>query len=86
MKTDAELILSFPDQSKSFTYGVEYGRILQQMEDKKEMVDNHGFPVRIENMELIRNTCNQYGYIPSFGEEWHGYVWFCGVLRVTPHN
>ena len=84
--TQQSLILSFPDQSKSFAYGVEYGRILQQMEDQKESVDNHGFPVRLENKTLIAETCKEYGYVPSFGEEWHGYVWFCGVKKKISDN
>ena len=44
----AELLISFPDQSQSFSFGVEYGRLLQQMQDGKDVVMNHGFPVRVE--------------------------------------
>jgi len=31
-------MISFPDQSKAFTYGVEYGRILEKMERGDEVV------------------------------------------------
>ncbi len=86
MKTESSLVLSFPDSSKSFVYGVEYGRILQQMQDGKNPIDNHGFPIREENEELIRETCKEYGYIPSFGDVWHGYVWFCGVKKKISNN
>lgn len=77
---ESEIYIRFPDQSKSFTYGVEFGRILEQIEQGKLTVSNHGFPVRLENKELLIATCNRYGYIPSFGktmfDEW---VEFLGI-------
>jgi hypothetical protein len=67
-----KLIIRFPDQSKSFTYGVEYGRLLARMERGDMSVTNDGFPVRIENIQLLRDTCTEYGYIPHFGVRYYG--------------
>ena len=82
-----DLIIVFPDQSKSFTYGVEYGRILQQMESGVDVVMNSGFPVRLENVELIKTTCQALGYVPSFWkiyfEEW---IEFIGIKRKSTNN
>lgn len=80
-------LISFPDQSASFTYGVEYGRILQQLQQGNNVVDNHGFPVRLENKVLIENTCKEFGYIPTFGkvhfDEW---IDFMGLKKSNNDN
>jgi len=80
----SELLISFPDQSQSFTYGVEYGRILQQMEQGNNVVCNNGFPIRLENKKLIEETCKKLGYIPTFGkthyDEW---IEFLGLRKLT---
>lgn len=82
-----ELRISFPDQSKSFAYGVEYGRILQQMQDGKDVVMNHGFPIRIENKGLIIDSCIEYGYIPSFGQVyWDEWIEFLGIKKNINDN
>jgi hypothetical protein len=82
-----ELLISFPDPSKSFTYGVEYGRLLQKMQDGKESITNDVFPIRIENIELLKETCKTYGYIPIFGkvyfDEW---VEFLGIKNKNSDN
>ncbi len=71
----------------SFTYGVEYGRLLQKMEQGDDHIDNNGFPVRIENIALIKTTCNQLGYIPSFGTtHYHGWVDFLGIKNLNSNN
>lgn len=81
------LLISFPDQSQSFTHGVEYGRLLEQIEQGKDVVVNHGFPVRLENKILIENTCKQFGYIPTFGKEHYGeWVEFIGIKRTSSEN
>ncbi len=81
------LIISFPDQSASFAYGVEYGRILEKIERGDDIVMNNGFPIRIENKDLITNTCKQFGYIPTFGrihfDEW---IEFTGIKKVSTDN
>ncbi len=41
------LLISFPDQSQSFTYGVEFGRLLERIERGDEYIENNGFPVRV---------------------------------------
>lgn len=81
------LLISFPDQSESFTYGVEYGRLLEKMERGDDVVMNNGFPVRIENRDLIKNTCNSLGYIPTFGREHFGeWVEFLAIRKITSDN
>lgn len=70
----AELFIRFPDQSKAFTYGVEYGRIWAQMERGDDVASNSGFPVRLENVELLKDTCIKYGYIPHFGRQYYNEV------------
>lgn len=81
------LMISFPDQSKSFTYGVEFGRILQKIEQGDNFVMNNGFPIRLENKELIENTCKTYGYIPTFGrthfDEW---IEFLAIRKTSTDN
>ncbi|WFB67052.1 hypothetical protein [Chryseobacterium sp. WX] len=67
-----ELFIKFPDQSQSFTTGVEYGRLYGRMEKGEDVVTNYGFPVRIENKELLQNTCNKYGYTCIFGAKYYG--------------
>lgn len=85
--SESSLIIKFPDESSSFCYGVEYGRILQQMEQGDSIVSNHGFPIRVENKSLIEETCKVHGYIPSFGtvfmDEW---IEFLGVKKLTTDN
>lgn len=83
----AELLISFPDQSQSFSFGVEYGRILQQMQDGKDVVMNHGFPVRVENKDLIDLTCRQYGYIPTFGKTYENeWIEFLGIKKTSTES
>jgi hypothetical protein len=82
-----DLLIAFPDQSKSFTYGVEYGRLLQKMEEGKDIVMNNGFPVRVENVDLIKATCRALGYVPTFGkthyDEW---IEFIAIKRHSTAN
>lgn len=68
---EKELFISFPDQSESFVYGVEYGRLLERIERGDESVENNGFPIRIENKNLLETTCEKYGYIPIFGDKYY---------------
>lgn len=63
-----ELLIKFKDTSNSFTLGVEYGRLLDRFEKGIEIIENNGFPIHLKNKEAIVSTCNQYGYIPIFGE------------------
>ncbi|WP_223559577.1 hypothetical protein [Chryseobacterium lathyri] len=67
-----KLFISFPDQSKSFCAGVEYGKLYDRMEKGETHVTNDGFPVRKENQELLKNTCHKLGYTYSFGAEYYG--------------
>ena len=81
------LLISFPDSSKSFTYGVEYGRLLERMERGESIVMNNGFPVRLENKEVIESTCKALGYIPTFGkthfDEW---IEFTAIKKSSTDN
>lgn len=62
------LLIKFPDQSASFTYGVEFGRLLEKIERGDEVIKNNGFPIRVENKELLQDACNKFGYIATFGQ------------------
>ena len=79
-----KLLVSFPDQSTSFTYGVEYGRLLEKIERGDNVITNNGFPVRIENIKLLKNTCIKFGYIPMFGKKYNNeWIEFTGIKEST---
>jgi hypothetical protein len=79
-----KLIIRFPDQSTSFTYGVEFGRLLEKMERGDDVIMNNGFPVRKENIQLIKDSCIQYGYVPLFGKEYYDeWIEFTGVKQIS---
>lgn len=63
---------------------MEFGRILEKMERGDLEVKNNGFPVRLENKEIIENACKTLGYIPRFGkthfDEW---IDFLGIKRFS---
>ncbi len=81
------LLIPFTNQSEAFTHGVEFGRLLQQMQDGKEQISNSGFPIRVENKEVVKNACEVYGYIPIFGSEYFGeWVEFLTVKKVANSN
>lgn len=81
------LLISFPDQSQSFTYGVEFGRLLEKIERGDEVIKNNGFPVRVENMDVLKSTCETYGYISNFGEPYmDGWVDFLGIKKTSSEN
>lgn len=63
-----KLFIKFIDKSNSFTLGCEYGRLLERFEKGIEVIENNGFPIHLKNKEIIISTCNQFGYIPIFGE------------------
>lgn len=87
MAKESELLVSFPDSSQSFTYGVEYGRLLQKIQDGKEVIENEGFPVRVENIEVLKSACEAYGYIPIFGNEhWGEWIEFMGIKKTSSDN
>lgn len=82
-----ELVIRFPDQSYSFVHGAEYGRIWAKMERGDSHVDNCGFPVHLENVDLLRASCKQDGYIPFFGKEYFNtYVEFIGIKNTINLN
>ena len=64
------LIVSFTDQSESFTLGCEYGIIFSKIQQGFDIIDNNGFPVHIENKDVIKKTCEHFGYICVFGSEY----------------
>jgi hypothetical protein len=78
------LIIKFTDQSSSFTYGVEFGRLLEKIERGDNIVMNNGFPVRYENIEVIKLACNEYGYTPLFNDRlFDGWVGFIGIKKTV---
>jgi hypothetical protein len=78
----SKLIIRFSDQSESFTHGAEFGRLLEKMERGDNVVMNNGFPIRKENVEVVKNTCAHYGYIPLFGNEYNDeWVEFTGIKK-----
>lgn len=79
-------VLSFSDQSKSFTYGVEFGRLLEKMERGDIAIRNNGFPVREENKHVIERACLAFGYIPSFGKSEDGWIDFIGIKNIVSEN
>lgn len=82
-----ELFIKFPDQSQSFTTGVEYGRIYGRLENGDTVVTNSGFPVRIENKELLKNTCIKLGYTCIFGSESYGeWIEFTAIKITNSEN
>lgn len=82
-----KLLLKFPDASQSFCNGVEFGRLLEKMQRGDESVMNCGFPIRIENKLLIEETCKEYGYIPSFGQEYFNeWIDFIGIKKTFTEN
>jgi len=81
------LLIKFPDQSESFTYGVEFGRLLEKIERGDEVIKNNGFPIRLENKFLLKITCEKYGYIPSFGNIHFGeWIDFIGIKKTSSNN
>ena len=86
-KYKMKLLIKFPDESRSFAYGVEYGRLLERIEQGQEVIKNNGFPIRNENVELLCNTCKIYGYIPTFsGTEVEGWTNFLGIKKTNSNN
>jgi hypothetical protein len=82
-----ELFIKFPDQSQSFTSGVEYGRLYGRMEKGESVVTNDGFPVRKENKKLLKNTCEKLGYTCNFGSEYFGeWIEFTAIKITNSEN
>jgi hypothetical protein len=78
-----KLVISFPDQSTSFCYGVEYGRLLEKIERGDKIIINNGFPVRIENVDLLKDTCLKFGYTPIFGKTYFNeWIEFTGIKEL----
>lgn len=77
---NTEIFIKFENQSQDFCLGVEYGRILQKIQDNNDFVTNDGFPIRLENVKVIKTTCEKYNYIPFFGmkyyNEWIDFIAF----------
>lgn len=80
------LVVSFPDQSESFCNGVEFGRLLQKMEQGDDHVENNGFPIREENVEVLKSTCAYFGYTAIFGQPCDGWIEFIGIKKTMSQN
>ncbi len=82
-----ELIIKFTDQSSSFAYGVEFGRLLEKIERGDEVIKNNGFPIREENVELLKTTCKYYDYISCFtATAYDGWVYFMAIKKTISNN
>ncbi len=80
-------IIIFTDQSNSFTYGVEFGRLLQKIEQGDEAVSNNNFPIHVENKEVIIQACKAYNYKAIFMPcEIDGWEWFIGFKNKFSDN
>ena len=81
------LLIKFPDQSQSFAYGVEFGRLLEKIERGDGVIKNNGFPVRVENCSILALACSLHGYIANFSEPYmDGWVDFLGIKRTMSKN
>lgn len=80
------LLIRFNDKSPSFTNGVEFGRLLQKIEQGDEYIINNGFPVHIENTQVLKDTCKCYGYTCVFGNQWEGWVDFIAIKKTMSEN
>ena len=79
-----KLLIKFPDSSQSFTHGVEFGRLLEKIERGDNIVMNNGFPIRIENVKLLKDTCQEYNYIPLFGKKhFNEWIEFIGIKKLA---
>jgi hypothetical protein len=82
-----ELILKFTEKNNNFSHGVEFGRIFHKLESGYEKVDNNGFPVRVENQDLIKTACLKYNYTPVFGQNYYGeWVDFIAIKNAALRN
>lgn len=82
-----DLLLKFPDQSESFTYGVEFGRLLEKIERGDEVIKNNAFPIRLENMDLLKKACEVHGYISLFGKIHFGeWIEFIAIRKQISDN
>lgn len=81
------LLIKFPDQSESFAYGVEFGRLLEKIERGDLSISNNGFPVRVENCSLLAIACSLHGYAANFSQPYmDGWVDFLGIKKTMSQN
>lgn len=82
-----ELLIKFTDQSESFTNGVEFGKLLFMMQLNLYRVANDGFPIHTDNIDVLKEACNIYGYVPYFNEcEVPGWTYFFAVKNLASGN
>jgi hypothetical protein len=64
-ESNMSVVISFPDQSKSFAYGFQMGMLYNALSNEPDLVD-HGFlkglPLRVENQDLIEQMAQHFGY------------------------
>jgi len=78
------ILIKFTDQSQSFTYGVEFGRILEKIERGDDVIMNNGFPIRVENISVIKEACKIHGYTPLFGKKsFNEWISFIGIKKIN---
>lgn len=81
------LLIKFPDQSQSFAYGVEFGRLLEKIERGDPVLTNNNFPVRVENASVLALACSLHGYTANFSEPYmDGWMDFIGIKKTMSKN
>ena len=57
------------------------------MQDGINTVSNHGLPIRLENKDVIIESCKIYGYIPTFGAiHYEEVIEFIGIKMHSNEN
>lgn len=61
--------------------------MLAKMEAGDHTVTNNGFPVRLENVDVLKATCEYYGYIAHFGRRYYKeLIEFTAIKRNASDN
>lgn len=80
--SDFGLLISFDDRPRDFVHGVEFGMIWEKLKSGVEEVSNGGFPIRLQNQELIYRACEHFGYEAHFKECYvSGWIDFIAIKK-----
>lgn len=75
--TEHRLLVSFPDQSKSFVHGFEAGQIWQRLRDGEPLIENqliHRANVEVIDRMALENGCSaEWKHIDGY-DETYSYV------------
>lgn len=77
-ETEMSMLFSFPDQSASFCYGFEAGKLWAAINDYGEATIDRGFteglPIRHENLLLVQRMAAVRNYTLETKDVGHGWV------------